>query len=42
MKDLRSKSETNVTYSEVAYDLDLPDDNFTERYLRRAPRKYMK
>ena len=42
MKDLRSKSETNVTYSEVAYDLDLPDDIFTERYLRRAPRKYMK
>lgn len=42
MKDLRSKSETNVTYRDVTYDIGLPDDIFTERYLRRAPRKYMK
>lgn len=42
MKDLRSKSETNVTYADVAYDIGLPEDIFTERYLRRAPRKFMK
>jgi hypothetical protein len=42
MKDLRTKGETNVTYKDVAYDIGLPEDVFTERYLRKAPRQYMK
>jgi outer membrane lipoprotein-sorting protein len=42
MKDLRTKGETVIEYSDVVYDVDLPDDIFTERYLRRAPAKYLK
>jgi hypothetical protein len=42
MKDLRDRGETVLEYSEVKYDLDLPEDIFTERYLRRAPSKYLK
>lgn len=42
MKDLRTKGETTVTYKDVAYDIGLPEDIFTERYLRQAPRKFMK
>lgn len=42
MKDLRTGGETLVEYSDVEYDLDLPDDIFSERYLRRAPTKYFK
>lgn len=42
MKDLRTKGQTTVTYSDVAYDVGLPEDIFTERYLRRAPRQYMR
>ncbi len=41
MSDLRSGTRTVVQYSEVAYDLDLPGRIFTERYLRRAPTRYM-
>lgn len=42
MTDLRTKSSTTVTYSNVKYDIGLPEDLFTERYLRRAPRKFIK
>ena len=42
MEDLRTKSVTVLEYSDVAYDIGLPEDVFTERYLRRAPRKYLK
>ncbi len=42
MTDLRTKGHTTVTYSDVAYDLGLPEEIFTERYLRRAPRKWMR
>ena len=42
MKDLRTKSETVNTYSNVEYNIGLPDDIFTERYLRRAPMKYLR
>ncbi len=42
MEDLRTKSATVLEYSEVAYDVGLPEDVFTERYLRRAPRKHLK
>lgn len=42
MKDLRTKGETVIEYSRVRYDVGLPENIFTERYLRRAPRKYLK
>lgn len=42
MTDLRTKGSTTVTYSDVKYDIGLPEDVFTERYLRKAPRKYVK
>jgi hypothetical protein len=42
MKDLRTGSETVLEYGEVEYNIDLPEDIFTERYLRRAPAKYLR
>jgi len=42
MKDLRAKSETVVEYSNVAYTLNLPDEIFTERYLRNPPKDYLR
>lgn len=42
MKDLRSGSETLLTYSSVQYDVGLPEDIFTERYLRQSPAEYLK
>jgi hypothetical protein len=42
MEDLRSGSTTELTYSGVGYDLDLPEEIFTERYLRRAPMEYLR
>ena len=42
MTDHRTKGKTTVTYSNVSYDLGLPADIFTERYLRRAPRQWMR
>ena len=42
MKDLDSGGQTTLDYSNVTYNLDLPDDLFSERYLRRAPRKYLR
>lgn len=42
MKDLRTKGETVIEYSNVKYDTGLPENIFTERYLRRAPRKYLR
>ena len=41
MTDLRDKSYTLMNYTEVKYDLELPDDIFTQRYLRKAPTKYL-
>lgn len=41
MSDLTDGSKTAIEYSEVKYDLGLPDDIFTERYLRRAPTRYL-
>lgn len=35
-------SRTTMEYSSVAYDIGLPDDIFSERYLRRAPKKYLR
>lgn len=42
MTDLRSGSKTVLTYSDVQYDTGLPEDIFTERYLRTAPIKYLR
>jgi len=42
MNDLRTGSETVLEYSNVKYNIDLPENIFTERYLRRAPLKYLK
>jgi len=42
LKDLRTKGETTVVYKDVAYDVGLPAEIFTERYLRQAPRSHMK
>jgi outer membrane lipoprotein-sorting protein len=41
MKDLTSGHRTEVTLTKVEYDLGLPDDIFTERYLRTPPQKYL-
>ncbi|PHZ83451.1 outer membrane lipoprotein-sorting protein [Paremcibacter congregatus] len=42
MKDHQSGGKTVMTYSDVKYDVGLPEDIFTERYLRKAPRKYLR
>ena len=42
MKDLRNGGQTLLEYSDVKYDMGLPDDIFTERYLRSAPQDYLK
>ncbi len=42
MRDLKGGGETVLTYSDVKYDVGLPEDVFTERYLRRAPREYLR
>lgn len=42
MEDLRTGGYTTIQYSEVAYDIGLPKDIFTERYLRKPPMDYIK
>ena len=42
VKDLRTAGNTVIEYSNVKYDIGLPEDIFTERYLRRAPLKYLR
>lgn len=42
MSDLRTGGNTVNTYTDVVYDVGVPEDIFTERYLRAAPRKYLK
>lgn len=41
MTDLRTGGSTVLEYSSVEYDIGLPDDLFTERYLRAAPTEYL-
>jgi outer membrane lipoprotein-sorting protein len=41
MSDLKSGGNTVNEYSNVEYNTGLPEDIFTERYLRRAPRQYL-
>jgi len=42
MKSLETGSTTTMEYLGVEYDIGLPEDIFTERYLRRAPREYLR
>jgi len=42
MEDLEAGSQTVIEYTSVEYNLGLPEDIFTERYLRRAPRRYLR
>lgn len=42
VKDLRTGSTTEMTFSKVQYNIGLEDDIFTERYLRRPPREAMR
>lgn len=42
MADTRIGGATEMQYSEVAYDTGLPEDIFTERYLRNPPRRELR
>jgi len=42
MSDKRIGGSTVIEYSDVSYNQDLPDEIFTERYLRRAPIQYLR
>lgn len=42
MQDLKGGGETTLSYSSVKYNVGLPDDIFTERYLQNAPRQYLR
>ncbi len=42
MKDNRTGSTTTMSYSNVVYDIGLPDEIFSERYLRQPPRAHLR
>jgi hypothetical protein len=42
MTDLQKGGSTLLEYSDVQYNIALPEDIFTERYLRRAPRRFLR
>ncbi len=42
MTDANIGGSTSVQYSDVQYDLGLPEDIFTERYLRNPPREFLR
>ncbi|WP_370337306.1 outer membrane lipoprotein-sorting protein [Parvularcula marina] len=42
MTDTNMGGSTTLTYETVEYDVGLPDDVFSERYLRTPPRRYMR
>ncbi len=42
MENLKTGSKTIMDYSTVNYDIELPDNIFSERFLRRAPVKYLR
>ncbi|MCA9304214.1 MAG: outer membrane lipoprotein-sorting protein [Phycisphaerales bacterium] len=42
MHNLETGSKTVMSYSEVEYDIGLDGDIFTERYLRKPPRKFLR
>lgn len=42
MTDLRNGESSVATMSDIEYNIGLPDNVFSEAYLRRAPRKYLR
>ncbi len=42
MTDLQTDGYTDVEYSDIEYNVDLPESIFTERYLERPPYKHLK
>ena len=42
MADARIGGRTTLSYSSVDYDIGLPEDIYTERYLRTPPRRYLR
>ncbi|MBI1337303.1 MAG: outer membrane lipoprotein-sorting protein [Phycisphaera sp.] len=41
MQNLKTGSTTDMTYTDVKYDTGIPDEVFTERYLRKPPAEYL-
>jgi hypothetical protein len=41
MTNLRTEGYTDITYRQVEYDVGLPEDIFTKRYLRRPPVQHL-
>lgn len=41
MRDARNQSETTLEFSRVRYNVDLPENIFSERYLRNPPRQHL-
>ena len=41
MSDQRSGGSTQIDYSNISYQFDIPEDVFSERYLRRVPKEYL-
>ena len=41
MKDLNLGTETTLDYLKVEYNIGVPENVFTERFMRRAPRQYL-
>lgn len=42
MKNVKTGHRTEVTYNSISYDLGLDDKDFTERRMRRPPRKWLR
>ena len=42
MENLKTGSKTVMEYTDVEYDVGLPDDIFSERYLRKPPRQFLR
>jgi len=42
MEDLRSGGKTITKYSAIVYSQNIPEKIFSERYLRKSPKKYLK
>lgn len=41
MRDLAAGGETTIEYRDIRYELDLPEEIFSERYLRNPPRAHL-
>ncbi|MEZ5481663.1 MAG: outer membrane lipoprotein-sorting protein [Porticoccaceae bacterium] len=42
MENLKTGTKTLMRYSQVNYDIEVPEEVFTERYLRSAPMNYLR